>query len=60
MTPSERQPEGNEGMEAGMLDYQARKAVRELIDRYGFEHARMMLAFFIMDEAEKPVRRQSQ
>ena len=58
MTPSERQPEGNEGMEAGMLDYQARKAVRELIDRYGFEHARMLVAMYLTDESTKPVRRQ--
>lgn len=58
MTPT-LSPRDQEGMEAGMLDYQARKAVRELIDRYGFEHARMLVAMYLNDEATKPVRRQN-
>jgi len=48
----------DQGFEAGMLDYQARNAVRDLIDRYGFEHARMLVAMYLTDEAAKPVRRQ--
>lgn len=54
MTPSPR----HESFEAGMIDYQARVAIRELIDRYGFDHARMLVAMYLNDEATKPVRRQ--
>jgi len=60
MTSPTLSPREHEGMEAGMLDYQARKAVRELIDRYGFEHARMLVAMYLTDESTKPVRRASQ
>lgn len=55
-TPEDRDP----SMEAGMLDYSVRNAIRDLIDRYGFEHARQMIAFYLLDEAERPVRRKAQ
>ena len=47
----EREPQGHE---AGMLDYQARNAVRDLIALYGFEEAREKIAFMLLDELERP------
>jgi hypothetical protein len=40
----------------GMLDYQARCAIRDLIRLYGFEEARQMVANFLIDEAERKPR----
>ena len=40
----------------GMLDYQARCAIRDLIRLYGFEEARQMVAHFLIDEAERKPR----
>ena len=40
----------------GMLDYQARCAIRDLIRLYGFEEARQMVAHFLLDEAERKPR----
>jgi hypothetical protein len=58
MTQAPEEREREREYEAGMLDYQARNAVRDLIDRYGLQHARMLIAIYINDEADRPVRRQ--
>jgi hypothetical protein len=38
---------------AGMLDYEARCAIRNLIRLYGFEMARDMIAGFLIDELNR-------
>lgn len=40
----------------GMLDYQARCAIRDLIRLYGFEEARDLVATYLNDEAERKPR----
>lgn len=40
----------------GMLDYQARCAIRDLIRLYGFEEARQLVENFLIDEAERKPR----
>lgn len=50
----------DQGFEAGMLDYQARNAVRDLIALYGFEEAREKIAFMLMDECDRTQRRPRQ
>ncbi|MCO5159666.1 MAG: hypothetical protein M9939_00900 [Mesorhizobium sp.] len=40
----------------GMLEYEARCAIRDLIRLYGFEEARQMVAHFLLDEAERKPR----
>lgn len=40
----------------GMLGYQARCAIRDLIRLYGFEEARQLVANFLIDEAERKPR----
>jgi hypothetical protein len=37
----------------GMLDYEARCAIRNLIRLYGFEMARDMIAGFLIDELNR-------
>lgn len=43
-------------MPEGMVEYDCRSAIRDLIRLYGFEKAREMVAFYIMDEAERKLR----
>lgn len=51
--PEDRDP----SMEAGMLDYSVRNAIRDLIALYGFEDAREKIAFMLMDECDRTARR---
>lgn len=37
----------------GMLDYEARNIIRDLIRVDGFEKAREKIAFYLMDEADR-------
>ena len=37
----------------GMLDYEARTIIRDLIRVDGFEKAREKIAFYLMDEADR-------
>lgn len=50
MTPS---PMKREERPEGMLDYEARTIIRDLIRTEGFEKAREKVAFILMDEAER-------
>lgn len=40
----------------GMLEYETRSAIRDLIRLHGFEAAREMIAGYINDEAERKTR----
>lgn len=37
----------------GMLDYQARCSIRDLVRLYGFEEARQLVAMYLNDEADR-------
>lgn len=39
----------------GMLEYDCRTTIRDLIRRYGFTEAREKIAFYLMDEADRRV-----
>lgn len=37
----------------GMIEYDCRSSIRDLIRRYGFTEAREKVAFYLMDEADR-------
>jgi hypothetical protein len=37
----------------GMIEYDCRSSIRDLIRRYGFTEAREKIAYFLMDEADR-------
>lgn len=37
----------------GMLDHLARVAIHDLVRLYGFDHARMLVAMYLNDEAAR-------
>lgn len=53
MNIAERHETAREPLPEGMLDYQARCAIRDLMKLYGFERAREMIAGFLIDELER-------
>lgn len=53
-----RQPIEPEEIPPGLIEYEARTAVRNLILTLGFEQARDRIAVFLMDEADGKRARQ--
>lgn len=49
----ERHETAREPLPEGMLDYEARCAIRNLIRLYGFTEAREIIAGFLIDELER-------
>lgn len=37
----------------GMIEYDCRSSIRDLIRRYGFTEAREKIAFYLIDEADR-------
>lgn len=59
MTPvavAEQEREADPGFVAGMIDHDARMAIRDLIRVHGFEEARDLVAHFLNDEADRRPR----
>ena len=56
ITKFEMESPTSEAEPVGMLDHACRCAVRDLVRLYGFEEARMMIAGYLNDEADRSPR----